>query len=203
MASVSFTDPVLQALSERVERELGKIVVASPLLPHQYFQDLAESIIGQQLSTKVATTIIGRVQKVIGADFTPAEVLKVEIEALRQAGLSYAKAQYLHNLALAWEEGLVTPDKYPEMSDEEIITDLIKVKGIGRWTAEMFLIFTLARSDVFSIGDFALKKAVMRAYNLPPTTKAREIVEMAEKWHPHRSLASRILWKSLELSIKD
>lgn len=197
-----FDDLVLHQLHQQVCAQIGELPLIEQQPAQLYFSSLAESIIGQQLSNKVADTIIERARKAAGSEFTPEAVRKVEIETFRQAGLSYAKANYLHNLAVAWEEGLVSPEKYTQLSDEEIIADLLKIKGIGRWTAEMFLIFTMGRTDVFSVGDYALRKAVLLQYQLPPETKPTEILKITARWSPHRSLASRLLWKSLDVLTK-
>lgn len=199
MSEPTFADPVMEQLYQRVLKEHGELPAITPLQPEQYFQDLAESIIGQQLSPKVVNTIRVRVTELLGGAFIPAQVLQTEIEALRGVGLSYAKANYLHNLAQAWESQGVSPEKYPEWENEDIITDLVKIKGIGRWTVEMFLLFGMGREDVFSVGDFALRKAVVLAYGLPEAASHTDILVVTEAWQPKRSLASRVLWKSLEL----
>lgn len=197
--AATFSDPVMEQLYQCVLKEHGELPAIVPLQPEHYFQDLAESIIGQQLSPKVVNTIRGRVTELLGGAFIPAQVLQTDIEALRGVGLSYAKANYLHNLAQAWESKAVSHEKYPDWDNEAIITDLVKIKGIGRWTVEMFLLFGMGREDVFSVGDFALRKAVVLAYRLPEGAAHKDILMVTEAWQPNRSLASRVLWKSLEL----
>jgi DNA-3-methyladenine glycosylase II len=195
----NFSDPIMQQLAQRVTDAFGELPPISPLAPSRYFRDLAESIIGQQLSGKVAPIITRRVVTAVGTDFTPTAVLKTDFGALRQAGLSNAKARYICNLAEAWLSVPFLQTDFTHQDDETIIAELTKIKGIGRWTVEMFLIFGLGRPDVFSAGDYGLRRALLNAYQLPESAKPKELIQRAEQWLPHRSLASRILWKSLEL----
>ena len=195
-----FKDKTLNKLYLRVERELGPLPAIKPSKPSEYFFEMAESIVSQQLSVKVADTIFGRVRGLVSKKFLPKELLKLSIEELRGAGLSYSKAAYVQNVAQAWEEGLVEPTKLEKLSDEEVIEKLVQIKGVGRWTAEMFLMFTLGRPDVFSAGDYGLKKAISQAYELPMESKPAVFSELAEQWSPQRTLASRVLWRSLELA---
>jgi DNA-3-methyladenine glycosylase II len=143
--------------------------------------------------------IFGRIRQLVGKNFSPGKLLKTSIEDLRRAGLSYAKASYIQNIARAWEKGLIDPQNLHDLEDEAVIEQLVKIKGVGRWTAEMFLIFTLARPNVFSVGDYGLRKAISMAYQVPIESKPAIFLKLAESWSPHKSLASRILWKSLEL----
>jgi DNA-3-methyladenine glycosylase II len=195
----SGADPVLKALHRKVEKQLGSLPVIQSSQPEQYFASLAESIVSQQLSTKVADVIFGRVKQLAGKNFSPKKLLKISVENLRRAGLSYSKASYMQNIARAWEEGLVNPRTLQSLEDEAVIEQLVQIKGIGRWTAEMFLIFTLGRPNVFSVGDYGLRKAISIAYKLPIESKPAIFLELSKRWSPHKSLASRILWKSLEL----
>ncbi|MDQ3008431.1 MAG: DNA-3-methyladenine glycosylase 2 family protein [bacterium] len=197
--SVIFTDPVLHDLYQQVVTTLGEppeFVVAPP---DRYFAELAETIIGQQLSTKVADTITQRVRATVGEEFSPGAVLATEDLKLRQAGLSNAKVAYIKNVARAWQDGHITSHSLTTLPEKEVLTKLVAIKGVGPWTAEMFMMFTLGRPDVFSVGDLALKKAIMKAYDLPATTKPAEFISLSEQWRPNRTLACRILWKSLEL----
>lgn len=195
-----FNDPTLHKLHTRVERELGPLTTRPPALPEQYFEALVESIVSQQLSIKVADVIFARVKETVGGGFSPREVLRSDVEHLRGAGLSYSKASYIQNIARAWEEGLVEPALLAELEDEAVIETLVQIKGVGRWTAEMFLMFTLGRPDVFSAGDYGLRKAISLAYEIPLESKPAIFTELAEQWAPNRTFASRILWKSLELA---
>ncbi len=174
-------DPVLFGAGQSVSDRLSEI---SPSKPEYYFENLCENIIGQQLSGKAADTIWGRIVDLVG-DITPPNILKVQDDKFRAAGCSWAKVKYIKDLANR------NPDfsEFTILSDTEIINRLTEVKGIGPWTAEMFLIFTLGRPDVFSYGDLGLKNAMAK---LPGLKKP-------EVWSPYRSIASRILWKSLEV----
>lgn len=197
-----FNDPILTALHQKIIQEIGELEPIQPRSADNHFQALAESIVGQQLAIKAAAAIKERVRAVVGQDFTPAAVLALPFETLRGAGLSNAKTQYVRNIAEAWTDGTVSVSQLDQLADEELITELTKIKGVGRWTAEMFLIFTLGRPDVFSVGDYGLRKAITRAYQLDPETKPAELLELSTVWQPNRSLASLILWKSLELPNK-
>lgn len=198
--NIQFTDPVLEALAGRVSEKFGVLPEIIPAAPEQYFEHLAESIVSQQLSTRVADTIFERVKKLAGRKFSPKKLLQVSVEDLRQAGLSYSKAAYIQNIARAWEERLVDPKVLESLEDERVIETLVQIKGIGRWTAEMFLIFTLGRPNVFSAGDYALRKAVSLAYSIPIESKHTVFSDLAQQWSPYKSHASRILWKSLQLA---
>jgi len=190
----------MQAIYERVENELGHIPESQARTNESYFSDLCESIIGQQLSNKAADTIIGRIKKLLPDEsFTPESVFAADTETLRDAGASYAKISYIKNLAQAWQDNEIEHDKFAELSDEEIIKELTKVKGIGRWTAEMFLMFSLGRSDVFSAGDLGLKNAMIKTYHLSDAPTKDELKALTDKWAPNRTLACRILWRSLTL----
>lgn len=161
------------------------------------FEELVYSIIGQQLSDKAAATIYKRVIETIKSNPpTPSAILAVDDEKLRGCGISYSKISYIKGLSRAVKEKKLILEKLLEMEDEEVITELIKLKGIGRWTAEMFLIFNLKRVDVFSMGDLGLRTAVAKLYGV-----SRDDIKTIEKislsWKPYRSIAARYLWKSL------
>lgn len=197
-SSPVFSDPIMAELQRKVDEHqpLAEIVTRHP---EQYFWDLCESILGQQLSEKVAPQIIARVKTTLNHELSPEKVLATADDTLRADGVSYAKISYLKNVATAWQSGSILPHELHTLDDETVIEKLITIKGVGRWTAEMFLIFTLGRQDIFSAGDYGLRRAILIAYQLPPETKPKELTALAEKWSPHRSLASRILWKSLDL----
>lgn len=153
----------------------------SEIIPSKnYFEALCESIVSQQLSIKAADTIWSRVQPKIN------NVLNIPDQQLRDCGLSWAKIKYIKDLA----SKNLDFSKIDTMTDQEVIAHLTQVKGIGPWTAEMFLIFTLGRPDVFSQGDLGLRNAIKKLYKRKPNVK---------KWSPFKSYASRILWKSLEM----
>lgn len=165
-----------------------------------YFLDLVESIISQQLSIKAADTIWKRFQALFKSQkITPLAVMQMDDQKIRDAGISWSKIKYIKDLALHVEESGLVFEQFNIMTDEEIITELTKVKGIGRWTAEMFLMFTMGRPDVFSYGDLGLRKAIQKLYGLRKEPTQKQAEKIAEKWRPHRTLACRYLWKSLEL----
>lgn len=178
---------------------LDKYTVSTPKTSTNLFQDLLEAIIGQQLSGKAASTIFGRFLGLFPKEQTPKpeEILKLSEESLRSCGLSHQKASYLKSLSEEIKSGRLTLEELHVLPDEAVITALTKVKGIGPWTAEMFLIFSLGRLDTFSVGDLGLRTAVGRLYGVDRNDKIK-IEEISQKWSPYRSLASLYLWKSLE-----
>lgn len=178
---------------------LDKYTVSTPKISTNLFQDLLEAIIGQQLSGKAASTIFGRFLGLFPKEQTPKpeEILKLSEESLRSCGLSHQKASYLKSLSEEIKSGRLTLEELHVLPDEAVITALTKVKGIGPWTAEMFLIFSLGRLDTFSVGDLGLRTAVGRLYGVDRNDKIK-IEEISKKWSPYRSLASLYLWKSLE-----
>lgn len=161
-----------------------------------YFLDLIEIVTGQQLSMKVADTIFKRLLALFSDKPKPEDVLKVTAEKLRSVGLSNSKVNYIKNIAGAVSSGLDL-GKLTQLSDAEIKKELIKIKGIGPWSAEMFLMFSLKRPDVFSVGDLGLRTAIKRLYGIK-RDDLKKIEKLAETWRPHRTLASRLLWASLE-----
>jgi DNA-3-methyladenine glycosylase II len=162
------------------------------------FQALARAIVGQQLSTKAASTIWGRVTEQLGTETPkPAKLLAIDPEKLREAGLSRSKVSFLRDLAERIEDGRLDLKAMKELSDEDVIAELIEVKGIGRWTAEMFLMFHLARPDVVSTGDQGIRRAIQIAYGMEELPGPSEMERIAEPWRPHRTLACLYLWRSL------
>jgi DNA-3-methyladenine glycosylase II len=169
--------------------------------PHKrYFESLSVAIINQQLSGKAAATIEKRFIALFpGEKFPkPEQVLKKSNAKLRSSGLSLPKIGYIKSLAKLVAKGDIKFGKFFKMSDEEIISSLIQVKGIGRWTAEMFLMFCLGRPDVFSHGDLGLKNAIKKWYKLDVKTHAKKYHRLVESWSPHRTTAARYLWASLD-----
>ena len=166
----------------------------APRQPDTYFQELVESIVGQQLSIKAAATIWQRFEDLVGK-VTPADILKHEQAKLRAVGMSNAKASYVLGLAQDVLAKRVDLTNLHELENEVVIERLQLVKGIGQWSAEMFLMFTLARPDVFSSGDLGLVRAAEVAYKLPGISKS-ELDELAAKWSPHRTTAALVLWHS-------
>ena len=161
------------------------------------FQALTYEIIGQQLSNKVAKVIYKRFLDLFPSKTpTPRELLGIPDEKIRGCGCSWAKVKYLKSLAQAADSGTLDLENIHSLSDEEVRNNLIAVKGIGPWTAEMFLIFTLHRPDVFSLGDLGLRTAVSRLYGVRRTS-LEKIKKISETWKPYRSFACRYLWLSL------
>lgn len=162
------------------------------------FEELIEAIISQQLSIKASETIFNRFKNLFGKDFPqPTDVLETSDEKLRGVGISFAKIKYIKDLSKCILTGELDLSKLKKMSDEEVITELTKVKGIGRWTAEMVLIFNLRRPDVFSLGDLGLRKAVSNLYGID-IKDLKSIEEISLKWRPNRSIVCRYLWLSLD-----
>ncbi len=186
-------DPILGAVIKNVipfERTWGK----------NYFLDLVESIISQQLSIKAADTIYKRFQALFPkGQITPLAVMQIDDQKVRDAGISWSKIKYIKDLAKHTEESAILFEQFDIMTDEEIVQELIKVKGIGQWTAEMFLMFTMGRKDVFSYGDLGIRKAMQRLYNMRKEPTQKQAEKIAEKWKPYRTIACQYLWKSLEV----
>lgn len=162
------------------------------------FVTLARAIVGQQVSTAAAQSIWGRFTEVVGKRPTPAAVQRVDIEALRAAGLSKRKAEYVHDLAEHFAQRKVHPEKWAGMDDEDVIAELVAIRGIGRWTAEMFLIFNLQRPDVMPLDDLGLLKAISLHYFSGEPVSRFEAREVSLAWQPWRTVATWYLWRSLE-----
>lgn len=194
-------DPVMKKLYSLIVIQSDILLSHTDIPSHRYFPELCKIIIGQQLSISSARSIKNKVGGLLGYDITPEIIISAENEKLRNAGLSQAKVNYIKNLAYGWLDGTVIHNHFSELSDEEIIQNLVQIKGIGRWTAEMFLIFTLGRSDVFSVGDYGLKKAITKNYKLGSNKNDETFIKLSNKWAPNRSLACKLLWKSLDLGI--
>jgi len=162
------------------------------------FHALVHAIIAQQLSTKSAATIEARFSAFFGGRATPAAVSKVSDEQLRAAGLSPQKLRYIRDLCARILDGSLALDRFGAHTDEDVITSLTSVKGIGRWTAEMFLMFRLHRPDVLPVGDLGIVKAVQRAYKLRLAPTPARLTRLGERWRPYRSVACWYLWASLD-----
>jgi DNA-3-methyladenine glycosylase II len=190
-------DPVLRRLID----ERGPIDPATDRRgsrPDAY-QALARAIVGQQLSTKAAASIWGRVTELFGGGTpSPSQLLEVDPERLRGAGLSWSKVGFLKDLAERVEDGRLDLGRLTELSDEDVVAELTEIKGVGRWTAEMFLIFHLARPDVVSAGDLGIRRAIQIAYGMEELPGPTEIEHISEPWRPHRTLACLYLWRSLD-----
>jgi DNA-3-methyladenine glycosylase II len=167
--------------------------------PDDHYGALLRAIVGQQLSTSAARAIYGRlVERFGGRTPTPQELLDDDLEQLRPAvGLSRAKVASLRSLAEHVLSGELELERIAELPDDELIAELVAVKGIGVWTAHMYLMFQLERPDVLAVGDLGIRRAVERAYGLPAMPDADELTALAEPWRPYRSAACRLLWHSL------
>ena len=161
------------------------------------FYTLARSIIGQQISVKAADTIWGRLETQL-VSVTPKSALKISEITLRECGLSAQKVRYLHGLAEHFIANDTHIKNWASLSDEEILGELTALNGIGRWTAEMFMIFHLARPDILPLADIGLQKAIFRHYNKEQKMTLAEIFELSQKWKPYRSVATWYLWRSLD-----
>ncbi len=166
-----------------------------------YYHELVDSIISQQLSVKAARTIEGRFKDLFGGEFpSPEQILEKDIETLRSVGLSRPKAGYIQDLAQKIIDGTVVFDTLDTLPDEAIIDELIKVKGIGAWTVHMFLMFCMGRPDVLPIGDLGIRNGVGKLYGFGRTATPEEVEMIAAKnhWQPYRSIASWYIWQSLD-----
>jgi DNA-3-methyladenine glycosylase II len=190
-------DPVMRDLIKRV----GKLDLEARRRgrPADAYGALLRSIVGQQLSTKAARSIYTRVAALYG-DRTPdpEELLATDPEELRGAGLSRAKVAYMRSLAEHVLSGRLELDRLDELPDEDVSAELTAVKGIGQWSADMFLIFHLNRPDVLPVGDLGVRNAARAVYDLKEMPTAAELEELGEPWRPHRSLAALYLWRSLD-----
>ncbi len=198
--ALAASDPVMAALIERI----GTIDLETRLRrrseerPTDGYGALLRAIVGQQLSTKAARTIYLRVLDLFdGRTPAPERLLEATEEDLRGAGLSGRKVEYIRDLASHVLSGELELDRLDELSDEKVIEEIVAVRGLGQWTAEMFLLFHLERPDVLSGGDLGIRKAVGIEYGLEEMPAPERVLEIGEPWRPHRSLASLYLWESL------
>jgi DNA-3-methyladenine glycosylase II len=184
-------DPVLERL----------IKLQKPIIHRErkdYFYSLCSSIIGQQVSVAAAAAIFGRFEEATNCD--PIKVLSLKDEEMRAIGLSRQKTSYIRDVAQHFAED---PDVYKhldKLSDEEVIKELVEIKGIGPWTAQMFLMFTLVRLDVFAPDDVGIQRAMKQLYNWDELPDRDELIKIADKWRPYRTVACWHLWKSLNNS---
>jgi DNA-3-methyladenine glycosylase II len=162
------------------------------------FMTLARAICGQQISVKAAQSVWNRVCLCLEQNITPEAVVATDRKKLRACGLSDRKTEYIADLAQHFADGRIHARDWPRMSDEEIIAELTDVRGIGRWTAEMFLMFNLLRPDVFPLDDLGLQKGIQAAYFKGRKTSLKRMKKLGEGWRPWRSVATWYLWRSLE-----
>jgi DNA-3-methyladenine glycosylase II len=190
-----------RALARR-DAVLGQIIRAHPRIALQRrgdpFRTLARAIVGQQISVKAAQSVWERVVAA-APTLAPEAVVRLRVRRLRACGLSERKAEYVRDLARHFVAGSIHVDRWPAMDDETVIAELVQVRGIGRWTAEMFLLFNLLRPDVLPVADLGLQRAVARAYlGSDALAKPAVIAPIAERWRPWRSVATWYLWRSLD-----
>lgn len=193
IAHLKKSDPILKVVIEGIRlKELA--------FTRGRFEALAGSIVSQQLSVKAANTIFARFVALTPGKKcpTPKQVLTIPAAKMRRCGLSKMKVSFIKDLAKKVLDGTVDLKKMDLWSDEEVIEHLIEVKGIGRWTAEMFLIFALGREDVFSYGDLGLRNAIRAVYKMKKHPTEKQALALAAKWAPYRSTASRYLWATLK-----
>jgi DNA-3-methyladenine glycosylase II len=188
----------------RADPVMGRVIAAHPRIAisgrGDAFATLARSIVGQQISTKAAQSIWLRLVDA-APDMAPAVVARLRKPRLRGCGLSERKAEYIRDLARHFADGRIHADRWPDMDDEDIIAELIAVRGIGRWTAEMCLMFNLMRPDVLPVDDLGLRRAVGLAYGIDALPAA--VRGLGERWRPWRSVATWYLWRSLEAQPAD
>ncbi len=188
----------------KVDPIMGEIIKkAGPLSwvqDESYFFSLTSSIVGQQLSVKAARTIWQRFEALLeGGKVTPDNILALSDQSIRDVGVSWQKISYIKDLAQKTLESGILFEQFDIMTDEEIITELVKVKGIGRWTAEMFLMFRMQRPDVFSYSDLGLRRGLQKVYQLKVEPTEKQAESIVKKWSPYKTIGSQYLWKSLEL----
>jgi DNA-3-methyladenine glycosylase II len=186
------SDPVLRAIIERVgpyRMEYG---------PAE-FSSLAEAIVYQQLNGKAAVTIFNRFAALAGEPLSPEGILKLSGEQLRSVGLSKQKSAYLQDLSAKTAAGLLDFSRLPKLTDEEVIQHLTQVKGIGVWTAHMFLMFSLRRPNVLPTGDYGVQMAIKKHYKKRKLPKPKDMEKIAKPWEPYRSVACWYLWRSLDI----
>ena len=197
VAALREADPVIARLIDEhgalVRRDLKRG------RPGDAYGTLLRSIVGQQLSTKAAATIYGRLLELFGGHApTPKQLLEADPEQMRAAGLSRAKVAYLRDLAQHVEEGTLELERLPDLPDEEVAAQLTAIKGLGQWTADMFLMFHLGRPDVLPVGDQGIRRAIMVEYGLRKLPDAKRMRQLAKPWQPYRTLACLYLWSSLD-----
>ena len=185
------TDPILFSIAKRVDIEQ-----LESRETEDYFHSLCREIIGQQLAKNAASAIFDRFRKLFASEkIAPEETIQLTEETIRNVGTSWSKAISIKDLAQEVVDGTLNLKNLTRLDDSQVVRNLTKVRGIGPWTAQMFLMFTLGREDVFSYGDLGLKKAMVRLYSLNDNTTQDEIEEITKKWSPYRTYACQMLWK--------
>jgi DNA-3-methyladenine glycosylase II len=199
LAHLRAADPVLARLLDETGPPETRRDPSRPA-PGDHYGALVRSIVGQQLSVLAARSIYRRLVEFFGGHTpSPQEVLAADPDEMRvAAGLSRAKTTFLRSLAEHVVSGELELERLDELPDEEVMAELVAVKGIGEWSAHMFLMFQLERPDVLAVGDLGIRRAIERAYGLPALPAPAEVVTIGEPWRPYRTLACRILWRSLQ-----
>jgi DNA-3-methyladenine glycosylase II len=186
---------------KKKDKKLGKIIDSYPkdflFSKSDPFLTLARSIVGQQISVKAAQSVWDKLVLKIGK-INPEIIYRSHTNTLKSSGLSRQKVIYLKNLSFAFLNKDIKINLWSKMSDDEIIEDLTQIKGIGRWTAEMFLIFNLCRADIFPLDDIGVIKGVCKVYNLKYPLEKKKLIQIGNKWKPYRSVATWYLWRSLD-----
>lgn len=204
MTKILRTTPEIDEELKRLDPAFKKLIPGSPIemkLSDDYFASIASAIIGQQLSNRVADVLWSRLVTLTDGNVSPEIILALADEKLREIGISYAKIKYLKALATAVDNNSLELDRLNLLEDEDIVRQLTQVKGIGPWTAEMFLIFSMGRTDVFSIGDGGLQRAVKWLYQLDEIPGKDEMLRISSQWKPYRTIAALYLWRALDEKI--
>ncbi len=195
-----YWDDAIAGLSKR-DHVMKKIIASYPrsimTCRGEPFFTLARAIVGQQISVKAAQSVWGKLMLAY-PEFTPEKMARARVTRMRSCGLSERKAEYIRGLASFLGQGQIEPSTWATRHEDDIIKDLTQVKGIGRWTAEMFLMFNLLRSDILPLGDIGLLKAIHLHYNDSKPMTLPDITALAETWRPWRSVATWYLWRSLD-----
>ena len=190
---------------KQADPALRIVIKSAPLptfTPHtKYYQELVESIISQQLSVKAASTILKRFKELFSSDFpSPEEILDQDIETFRGVGLSRQKATYIQDLARKVLDGTVKFNHLDSLSNQEVIDELVQIKGVGVWTVHMFLMFCMGRLDVLPVGDLGIKNGIQKLYNLSERPDETRMLKIAQQnnWHPYETIASWYVWHLLD-----
>lgn len=184
-------DPALAGLLQQLE----PIEIT---LQEDFFVSIASAIVGQQLSNRVAEVLWERLTALLEDGVTPSNLQSLDDEQLRGIGISYAKIKYLKALSTAVLDRTLELDRLHTLDDDEIVRQLTRIKGIGPWTAEMFLIFSMGRTDVFSVGDGGLQRAVKWLYQMEQIPGKDELIRISDRWRPYRTTAALYLWRAID-----
>ena len=183
------------------DKKLGKIISSYPkdflFSKSDPFYTLARSIVGQQISVKAAQAVWDKLENK-AEKIEPNYISKMHFMSLKSCGLSRQKIKYLNSLSSAFIQNKINPEKWKKTNDEDVINELVLIKGIGRWTAEMYLIFNLCRPDIFPVDDIGLLRGICKCYNLNYPIKKEAAIKMSENWKPYRSVATWYFWRSLD-----